>query len=132
MPRELVSRRAGGRCEYCRAEQDVCAYTFHLEHIVPRARGGTDHSDNRAFSCWPCNSAKASHVTGLDPQTGKEAPLYHPRRHAWLDHFFLSPDFLRIVGKSPTGRATVERLRMNDPRFQPKARRLWMAAGRWP
>jgi hypothetical protein len=132
MERALVERRAKGRCEYCRAPQDVCAYTFHVEHIVPRAKSGADHPANGALSCWSCNSAKRDYLTGIDPITGSEVPLFHPRRQCWEDHFTVSGDFLRIDGRTPVGRATVGRLRMNDKRFQPEARQLWLQAGRWP
>ena len=132
MQRRTVERRARGRCEYCRAPQDISAYTFHVEHIVPRSKGGADDPSNGALSCWSCNSAKADHRFGVDPQTGAEEPLFHPREQRWEEHFILSADRLRIIGRTATGRATVERLRMNDPRFQPKARELWIAAGRWP
>jgi hypothetical protein len=40
-------------------------------------------------------------------------PLYHPRRHRWEDHFGWSEDFTRIIGLTPTGRATVEALLLN-------------------
>ena len=36
----LVSTRAGDRCEYCRMHQSLQGATFHVEHIVPRSRGG--------------------------------------------------------------------------------------------
>ena len=39
MRRSPVARRAKGRCEYCLAPEEVCAYTFHVEHIIPRSRG---------------------------------------------------------------------------------------------
>jgi hypothetical protein len=132
MQRTLVERRAKGRCEYCRAPQDACAYTFHIEHIVPRSKGGSDTPANGALSCWSCNSAKRDFVTGRDPFTGREEPLFDPRRQSWEQHFALSDNLLEIRGQTPAGRATVERLRMNDARFQPKARELWMQAGRWP
>ena len=132
MERTLVERRAQGRCEYCRAPQDVCAYTFHLEHIVPRSKGGADTPGNGALSCWPCNSAKRDFVHGADPLTGRQEPLFHPRQQRWEEHFALSADALEIEGRTPVGRATVSRLRMNDKRFQPEARRLWLQAGCWP
>jgi hypothetical protein len=132
MRRAPVERRAGRRCEYCRAPQDVCAYTFHVEHIVPRSKGGADAPSNAALSCWSCNSAKSDHLTGTDPQTGREEPLFNPRLHRWEEHFSLSADLLRIEGCTALGRATVSRLRLNDERFQPHARRLWLQAECWP
>ncbi len=35
--RELVRRRAGRRCEYCRVhEDDIELFAFHIEHIFPK------------------------------------------------------------------------------------------------
>lgn len=132
MQRRIIERRARGRCEYCHAPQDIAAYTFHVEHIIPRSKGGADGPANGALSCWSCNSAKGDHLTGVDPQTGQNEVLFHPRLQRWEEHFSLSADRLSVVGTTAVGRATVERLRMNDPRFQPKARELWIVAGRWP
>ena len=132
MRRSPVARRAKGRCEYCRAPEEICAYTFHVEHIIPRSRGGVDDATNGALSCWSCNSAKSNHLTGMDPGTGREEPLFHPRQQRWEEHFVLSADLLHVHGRTPVGRATVARLRMNDPRFQPQARALWLRSGRWP
>jgi hypothetical protein len=110
----------------------MCAYTFHIEHIIPRSKGGADGPANGALSCWSCNSAKRDYLTGTDPLTGREEALFHPRLQRWEDHFTLSENLLGINGVTPVGRATVNRLRMNDKRFQPGARQLWLQAGRWP
>ena len=123
--RERVGKRAGHRCEYCRAPQGICAYTFHLDHIVPRSKGGADALSNYALACFPCNNAKSAHTSALDPETGNEVPLFHPRKQKWDDHFAWSHDFARIRGMTPIGRATVERLKMND-RLQVEARPLWI------
>ena len=132
MQRRPVERRALGPCESCHAPQDISAYTFHVEHIIPSSRGGLDTHSNAALSCWSCNSAKGNHLTGTDPETGREEPLFHPRQQRWEDHFEHSVDLFHILGRTPIGRATVARLRMNDPRFQPRARELWLRANRWP
>lgn len=31
---------------------------FHIDHIVPRSRGGTDHISNLQLLCGPCNMSK--------------------------------------------------------------------------
>ena len=129
--RERVGKRAGYRCEYCRAPQGICAYTFHLDHIVPRSKGGADALSNYALACFPCNNAKSAHTSALDPETGNEVPLFHPRKQKWDDHFAWSRDFARIRGMTPIGRATVERLKMND-RLQVEARPLWIDTRTWP
>ena len=46
--------------------------------------------------------------------TEREVPLFHPRKDVWSDHFRWSSDYLLIVGTTPTGRATVDQLRMNN------------------
>ncbi len=40
-------------CIYCGQEKDLT-----LEHILPRARGGPDTTDNAVFVCKSCNSSK--------------------------------------------------------------------------
>ena len=40
-------------------------------------------------------------------------PLYHPRQHRWPDHFAWNEDTTIVIGLTPTGRATVEALRLN-------------------
>ncbi len=52
-------------------------------------------------------------VSAADPLTGTTVPLYHPRQDRWEDHFVWSADFLAIWGLTPTGRATVEKLKLN-------------------
>ena len=87
--REGVERRAGHRCEYCRAPQGICAYTFHLDHIAPRSKGGLNAPANYALACFPCNNAKAAHVSGVDPETENEVPLFHPRKQKWEERMAL-------------------------------------------
>ncbi len=129
--REKVEKRAKQRCEYCHAPQGVCAYTFHVEHITPRSRGGTNTLTNYALACFSCNNAKGAHLTGVDPESGDEVALFHPRKQKWDDHFTWSEDFSHVEGKTTTGRATVRRLKMNE-RLQVKARPLWVRTGTWP
>jgi hypothetical protein len=45
--RELVWRRAGQRCEYCRIHlDDEPFYRFHVEHVVAKQHPGGDDPDN--------------------------------------------------------------------------------------
>lgn len=39
--------------------------------------------------------------------------LFHPRKDNWKDHFKWSDDFLFMEGVTPTGRATIIRLKTN-------------------
>lgn len=39
----------------------ICgAPATQTDHVVPVARGGTDHPSNLKPICWPCNRAKAA------------------------------------------------------------------------
>jgi hypothetical protein len=42
------------------------------------------------------------------------APLFHPRRDRWSDHFTF--EGVHVIGISAVGRATVQVLNMNDAR----------------
>jgi Restriction endonuclease len=111
----LVAERARNQCEYCRCLSGFHSDPFAIEHIVPESRGGATEEGNLALSCLGCNSFKGSFQTGPDPVTEQEVPLFHPRQQRWVDHFAWTEDTTRIVGLTATGRATVERLRLNRP-----------------
>jgi hypothetical protein len=129
--RGRVEKRARWRCEYCHALQRVSGYRFHLEHITPRAQGGSDAPRNRALACATCNLAKADQTAGIDPRTGVEVALFNPRAQSWEEHFRWARDRQTIVGRTPTGRATVATLDMNSDLHQ-EARRLWFETGWLP
>ena len=113
--RELVSQRAGERCEYCRIPQEATPLIpFHVQHIVARQHGGSDASDNLALACDRCNAYEGPNLTSIDPETGQTVAVFNPRQDAWRDHFVLRGG--RIMGLTPTGRATVQLLNMNAPR----------------
>jgi hypothetical protein len=109
--RSLVWTRAQGHCEYCRLHQDHAELAHHVEHIVARKHGGTDDPANLCLACERCNLFKGSDLTGIDPVTGGVERLFHPRTQEWADHFDLRGPL--IVGRTPTGRATVRVLSMN-------------------
>ncbi len=131
--RELVLARAQGCCEYCLAPLPLVAAitTFHVEHIVPRSRGGHTIESNLALSCPNCNLHKATHVTAVDPDTGEEVLLFNPRTQAWQEHFALSDDRAHVIGITPIGRATVAALRFNEPDHV-NTRQLWVEGGWYP
>jgi hypothetical protein len=108
-----VIARAGGRCEYCGLAQDVQEATFHVDHVVPVAAGGPTVIENLALACVSCSLRKEARRSATDSKTGRTAPLFHPRRQRWHVHFRWMG--VRVVGVSPTGRATVAALQMNRP-----------------
>jgi hypothetical protein len=111
--RRLVGQRAGGCCEYCRSREDHCPESFSVEHVVPQSQGGPTAEENLAYSCQGCNNRKHTKTMGRDPASGNQAPLFHPRRQRWRDHFAWRESFTRVVGLTPTGRATVYELELN-------------------
>jgi len=86
---------------------------FEVEHVRPLSRGGKTVLENLALACSSCNRYKGARITAQDPQTGRWVPLFHPRRQRWERHFRWSEDLTEIVGRTATGRATVEALKMN-------------------
>jgi hypothetical protein len=128
--RNLVRQRAGQCCEYCRLPQHADPYeTFHIEHIIARQHGGDDEPPNLALSCSRCNHRKGTNLSSRDPQSGVTVELFHPRLQIWHEHFAIQG--ARIVGLSPTGRATVRLLNLNDSR-RVRLRRELIDHGEYP
>lgn len=126
-----VARRAGHRCEYCRAPEIVFGAVFEVEHIVPVCDGGGDDLSNFALACRACNGSKSTARVAVDDETGALVPLFNPRTDAWHEHFRYEPESGTVVGLTPAGRATVARLDLNDPR-RLIARGYWEALKLFP
>lgn len=61
LPRWLrfeVLKRDGFRCKYCGAGSDVAR--LQVDHVKPKAAGGTDDPLNLVTACEPCNAGKAA------------------------------------------------------------------------
>lgn len=127
----LVSARAGHRCEYCHAPEAIFNFPFEVEHVIPHAQGGTDSEHNWALACRSCNLFKSNAVEGTDSETGIAVPLFHPRQENWEEHFAAMVGEGTVIGLTPTGRATVDRLRMNSP-TQRFARQQWQRLDLFP
>ena len=106
--------RAADRCEYCRMHQSLQGARFHLEHVIPKSRGGATDLANLAWACPGCNLRKSDRIDATDSDTGVTAPFFNPRLHAWQEHF--AWDDYQVVGLTVTGRATVAALNFNQPR----------------
>jgi hypothetical protein len=109
--RREVVLRAASRCEYCGLSQAGQEARFHVDHIRPVAENGPTVLENLALACVSCSLRKGARSVGKDPLTYREAPLFHPRTDRWSVHFRWRG--CRVVGLTPTGRATVGLLRMN-------------------
>ena len=111
--RRLVSQKANNRCEYCQLSQLGQEAAFHVDHITPVVAGGRTAAENLALACVSCSLRKSAREIATDPETGSEAALYNPRHDTWSEHFRW--EGVKLVGLSPTGRATVFALSMNRP-----------------
>lgn len=111
--RDFIANRARGCCEYCQILNDFSPDTFEVEHIEPLSQGGTNDLGNLAFSCGGCNGRKGIRTMAFDAISGKNVSLFNPREQSWYQHFQWRDNFSIVEGKTPTGRATVELLKLN-------------------
>jgi hypothetical protein len=93
----------------------VGVVSYAVEHIIPESKGGATTPENLAWACPGCNGHKYSKVDGWDAATSRRVPLYNPRTQRWGEHFVWSDDTTRVLGMTPTGRATVGELQLNRP-----------------
>lgn len=100
-------------CEYCGSQEAYSPDTFSVEHIIPLFKGGQNELDNLCNACQGCNNRKFVSTEAVDPLTGEIVPLYNPRHDSWDDHFAWNEDITLIVGLTPVGRATVQKLDLN-------------------
>jgi hypothetical protein len=129
--RARVLERAKGCCEYCLSQEQYSPDSFAVEHIIPLSRGGANTLEKLAFACQGCNNRKYTNVEAVDPVTQAMVPLFHPRRNCWSDHFAWSDDASLILGLTPIGRATVEKLQLNRAGLV-NLRRILVEAGEHP
>ena len=104
---------------------------MEVDHIIPKAQGGSDEEDNLWLGCRLCNNFKAAQTQGLDSETGQRVRLFDPRRQRWSEHFAWSEDGTRVLGKTPCGRATVVGLQLNNL-IAVMVRKEWVSAGWHP
>lgn len=65
--REYLIKRQEGKCAYCGREDQ----RLSVDHIIPRAKGGSARIGNLAIVCVDCNSRKADNK--IERQ---EKPIY--------------------------------------------------------
>jgi hypothetical protein len=92
-------------------EDDDDFLAFHIEHVIAKQHGGTDDPETLCYACSECNWAKGPNLAGL--LDGKLYRLFNPRKQNWNRHFRWKGAVL--VGKTMTGKVTVQVLNINDP-----------------
>ena len=122
---------AKNRCGYCLCQQEYVWDILEIDHIYPLALGGKNSEENLWLICSTCNSAKYNKTEALDIETNKTVPLFNPRKQDWNEHFRWNKNATKIIGQTPTGRATILALNLNRDRFI-KIRKHWVSAGWHP
>ncbi|MCL4832358.1 MAG: HNH endonuclease [Caldilineaceae bacterium] len=124
--REQVFLRARACCEYCRTARRLIAMPLVVDHVTPRSAGGDDTPDNLCAACYRCNEFKGARTHARDPLTQALVPLFNPRTQRWGAHFRWENGGIHVVGLTPTGRASVIALRLNNE-YVVESRTLWIA-----
>lgn len=83
VPRQTATRRITRRAIFAR-DAWICAYCdstidLTIDHVIPRAKGGTSTWENVVACCAPCNRRKGDMlpaVAGMHPRTTPRPP--HP------------------------------------------------------
>ena len=127
----MFRARAGWRYEYCQSSIDYTTETFSIDHAHPTSQGGGDDLENLVLACQGCNSSKHAKTQALDPENLKFAMLFNSRVHDWNLHFAWIEGCSLIAGLTPTGRATVEALKLNRSSVV-NLRKLLFAVGKHP
>jgi HNH endonuclease len=129
--RARIRAQAGNRCGYCQSSQQYVLGLLEIDHIIPKASGGTDDEGNLWLACRMCNGYKGVQTHARDPVTGRRVRLFDHRRQRWSRHFLWSDDETRIIGRTACGRATVMAMQLNHM-IAVMVRREWVAAGWHP
>ena len=57
--RNSIFERDGGKCRHCEGPL-IYGEIFHIDHLIPVSKGGTNDPANLALSCVRCNLVKAA------------------------------------------------------------------------
>jgi hypothetical protein len=116
--------------------EEASAARFEIDHIQPRSLGGLDILANLALACQRCNSYRYNFTEAIDPESQVSRPLFNPCLQQWNEDFTWMEGGSVIRGKSSIGRATCDRLDLNDQKHDEgaivKARRFWIQGGWHP
>jgi HNH endonuclease len=129
--RTRVRASANNQCGYCQSLQRYVLGILEIEHIIPKAAGGSDEEENLWLACRLCNSYKGVKTQAKDPETDQNINLFNPRLQKWTSHFIWINDGTHIAGITACGRATVLAMQLNNP-YAVTVRQAWISAGWHP
>ncbi len=124
--RQQVITVANQCCEYCQTQQRLIGMPLVIDHIIPRAMGGSSDLTNLAASCYRCNEFKGAKIDVVDPLTKEQVSLFHPRQQIWAENFVWIEEGTQIAGLTAIGRATVNTLKLNNS-YVLESRRIWVS-----
>lgn len=88
--RMKILARDGYKCVYCGATP--ARAHLQVDHVVPRSRGGSDHSTNLVTSCFDCNNGKRADdlplPAGITPGPVGERPRFRLKAGRVFDYRF--------------------------------------------
>jgi hypothetical protein len=119
------------RCCYCLTSEANSGISMTYDHIKPVSQGGDTTFENLCLACRSCNEYKSNLTESIDPLSGETISLFNPRKQKWSEHFMWSADGTKVEGITAIGRATIIRLRMNNPVII-VARKRWVISGWHP
>jgi HNH endonuclease len=128
--RAKIRTQANNQCGYCRSLQKYVLGILEIEHIIPKALGGSDDEENLWLACRLCNNYKGIQTNATDPVTNRKVKLYNPRKQKWSQHFEWTNDESNIIGITACGRAIVA-LQLNNI-YAVTVRQAWVSAGWHP
>jgi 5-methylcytosine-specific restriction endonuclease McrA len=104
---------------------------LEIDHIIPKAIGGTDREENLWLSCRMCNAFKGVQTHNRDSISDRKVKLFNPRQQKWSRHFAWIENGTHIMGLTAYGRATVVALQLNNP-YAVAVRQAWVSVGWHP
>lgn len=129
--RDRVRSDANNQCGYCLSQQKYVLGVLEIEHIIPKAAGGSNDEENLWLACRLCNSYKGIQTNAKDPITRRTVNLFNPRLQNWNQHFRWTNGGILIEGKTDIGRTTVVALQLNNS-YAVTVRQAWVSAGWHP
>lgn len=63
--------RQSGKCYYAACGHSELGDTYHVDHIVPLSRGGSNWPENLVLTCPHCNTSKGAKLPSEWPQGGR-------------------------------------------------------------